>query len=280
MTYEVQTEVFQGPFDLLLDLILKEEVDLWEVSIARIVDAFLHEVERMERVDLDSTTQFLLVAATLVDLKTRRLLPVPESVELDEELLRFEARDLLLARLLECKTFKDVAREFEARFGVAGRSVARTAGPEEPFRSLVPDPLESLNPVALARAADRAFAPKPEPPQVTLDHVTLVRFTVRDAIEEVLALLPDREHANFRDLVSGAQSKIEVVVRFLAVLELFKQGFIDLEQVSTFGDLKVRRLSDGEDAGMVLDLSDWDEDDLDLADTDHDGVELDTTIEV
>lgn len=262
MAYEVQTEAYHGPFDLLLDLILKEEVDLWEVSIVRIVDAFLVEVERVERVDLDVATQFLLVAATLVDLKTRRLLPAPEAIELDEELLRFEERDLLLARLLECKTFKDVARVFEMRSAYARRSVARRAGPEEPFRSLEPDPLDALTPAALARAANRAFAPRPEPPTLVLDHVTAVRFTVRDAIEEILALLPDREHTTFRDLVVGARTRLEVVVRFLAVLELFKQGFVDLEQVTTFGELQLRRLDEGEDAALVIDLTDWDEEDV------------------
>src|SRR5262245_59189725 len=108
--YEVRTEAFEGPFDLLLHLILKEEVDLWDISLMSIVDAYLNELERMERLDLEVATEFLLIAATLVELKARRLLPTPEDVELDEELLRFEERDLLLARLLECKTFKDVAQ--------------------------------------------------------------------------------------------------------------------------------------------------------------------------
>src|SRR5918994_4368800 len=110
MPYEVQTPVFEGPFDLLLHLILQEQVDLYEVSLAEIVDAYLEELERMETLDLEVATEFLLIAATLVELKARRLLPGLEEVELDEELLRFEERDLLLARLLECKTFKDAAR--------------------------------------------------------------------------------------------------------------------------------------------------------------------------
>src|SRR3977135_4444402 len=110
MPYEVTTPVFEGPFDLLLHLILKEEVDLWEISLARIVDAFVEEVERMQRVDLESATEFLLIAATLVELKARRLLPGREEVELDEELSRFEERDLLLSRLLDCKTFQDAAK--------------------------------------------------------------------------------------------------------------------------------------------------------------------------
>src|SRR6266849_4964206 len=109
MTYEVRTGPFEGPFELLLHLILRQEVDLWEVSLSTIVDEYLAELEQMEQLDLDVATEFLLIAATLVELKTRRLLPGLEDLELDEELLRFEERDLLLARLLECKTFKDAA---------------------------------------------------------------------------------------------------------------------------------------------------------------------------
>jgi segregation and condensation protein A len=121
MAYEVQTSVFEGPFDLLLHLILKQEVDLWEISLSVIVDAYLSELERMDHLDLDVATEFLLIAATLVELKARRLLPGVDEVELDEELLRFEERDLLLARLLECKTFKDASKVLERRRRVRSR---------------------------------------------------------------------------------------------------------------------------------------------------------------
>src|SRR4051794_27478456 len=138
MPYEVQTPVFEGPFDLLLHLILKEEVDLWEISLSRIVDAYLAEVDKLGTIDLETATEFLLIAATLVELKARRLLPGRDDVDLDEELARFEERDLLLARLLECKTFKDVAARFARLAAAAGRSVARVAAPEEPLASLPP----------------------------------------------------------------------------------------------------------------------------------------------
>src|SRR3977135_590182 len=127
MPYEVTTPVFEGPFDLLLHLILKEEVDLWEISLARIVDAFVAEVERMQRVDLESATEFLLIAATLVELKARRLLRGRDAMELEEELSRFEERDLLLARLLDCKTFQDAAKVLHAHIASAGLSFARYA---------------------------------------------------------------------------------------------------------------------------------------------------------
>src|SRR5262249_2790643 len=152
-----------GPFDLLLHLILKEEVDLWEISLVRIVDAFCAEVERRERLDLDVTTEFLLIAATLVELKARRLLPGRDDIELDEEVLRFEWRDLLLARVLECKTFQDAAKVLHARIVVASRTFGRRAGPEEPFRSLAPDPLERLPLDKLVAAARKGLAPRSEP---------------------------------------------------------------------------------------------------------------------
>lgn len=261
MPYEVSTPVFEGPFDLLLHLILKEEVDLWEVSLARIVDAFCAEVEQMERVDLDAATEFLLIAATLVELKARRLLPGRDDVELDEELARFEERDLLLARLLECKTFQDAARVLHDRLEAASRSVARTVGPEEPFRSLAPDPLERVPLDALVAAARRGLAPRPEP-EVRTDHIAPIRASVRDAIETVLALLPGSGTVRFRDLTAGAGGKLEVIVRFLAVLELFKQGVIDLEQPETFTELVVRPLAPGERVALDLaSLDEWGDDD-------------------
>jgi segregation and condensation protein A len=254
--YEVRTPVFEGPFDLLLHLILKEEVDLWEISVARIVDAFCSEVENMERVDLDLMTEFLLIAATLVELKARRLLPGRENVELDEELMRFEERDLLLARLLECKTFQDAARVLNDRLQEASRSIPRAAGPEEPFRSLAPDPLERVALDAFLRAAVRGLAPKPVE-EVHTAHIAPIRASVRDAIDTVLALLPERGAIRFRELAYGVSEKLEVIVRFLAVLELFKQGVVDLEQVESFGELTVRPLAAGE--RVALDLSSLEE---------------------
>jgi segregation and condensation protein A len=199
-----------------------------------------------------------LIAATLVELKARRLLPGVDEVELDEELLRFEERDLLLARLLECKTFKDASKVLERRLRRAARSMPRTAGPEEPFRSLAPDPLASITLEAFAAAATRALTP-PEDPVVQTDHVAPVRASVRDAVESILAILPDTRAVTFRDLVVGITERVEVVVRFLAVLELYKQGVVDLEQPSTFAELSVRRLGEGETALDQISLDDWDD---------------------
>jgi len=251
MPYEVSTPVFEGPFDLLLHLIMKEEVDLWEISLARIVDAFCAEVERMQRLDLESATEFLLIAATLVELKARRLLPGRDDVDLDEELTRFEQRDLLLARLLDCKTFQDAAKVLHTRLVAGGHTVARSAGPEEPFRSLAPDPLQRVSLAAFLAAGRSALIPKPQP-EVETDHVAPIRASVRDAVETVLALLPATGPIRFRDLTLGAGERLEIIVRFLAVLELFKQGVIELEQISNFGDLVVLPLSPEERVDLDL----------------------------
>lgn len=259
MSYAVRTPVFEGPFDLLLHLILKQEVELWEVSLSEIVDAYLAELDRMDALDLDAATEFLLIAATLVELKARRLLPGIEDLELDEELLRFEERDLLLARLLECKTFKDAARALESRMRKADRSVARRAGPEEPYRWMMPDPLERVRPEALRAAALRVLS-APSVEVVDTEHVAPVRASVRDAVESLLRLLPESEPMSFRALVSGAANRLEVVVRFLAVLELYKQGMVDILQFTNFGELLVRRLQAGESALDVASLADWDDD--------------------
>jgi segregation and condensation protein A len=270
MPYEVSTPVFEGPFDLLLHLILKEEVDLWEISLARIVDAFVAEVERMQRVDLESATEFLLIAATLVELKARRLLPGREDVDLDEELSRFEERDLLLARLLDCKTFQDAAKVLHTHLIAGGRTIARSAGPEEPFRSLAPDPLERVSLDAFLAAARSGLLPKPEP-EVRTDHVAPIRASVRDAVETVLALLPASGAVSFRDLAIGAGEKLEVIVRFLAVLELYKQGVIDLEQTGSFSDLLVMPLAPGDRVELdLISIADLDGESVVLADDDED----------
>ena len=131
MPYAVSTPVFEGPFDLLLHLILREQVDIHEVSLSHIVDAYLAEIERMQELDLEIATEFLLIASTLVELKARRLLPGREDVDLDEELALWEERDLLLARLIECKTFKDVSRILQQLADLADRSCAGRTGPDE-----------------------------------------------------------------------------------------------------------------------------------------------------
>jgi len=238
MKYAVSTPTFDGPFDLLLHLILRQEVDIHEVSLSNIVTAYLEEVSKMPTVDLDLATEFLLIAATLIELKTRRLLPGKDDGDLDEELALWEERDLLLARLLDCKTFKDVASVFSDLVSRADLSFPRMAGPEERFASLMPDLLEGVSPLRLQRAYLRAAAQKP-PKVIGLEHVAPIRASVADALVTVSDRLRIDGRTTFRRLVDGITDRIEIVVRFLAILELFKQGRVDLGQVERFGEIEV-----------------------------------------
>ena len=238
---DVATPVYEGPFDLLLQLILKEQVDIYEVNLAHIVDAYLLEIDRMQRdenLDLDVITGFLLIAATLVELKARRLLPGSADVDLDEELALWEERDLLLARLLEAKTFKDVASVFSELADEADLSFPRAVGADERFADVMPDLLEGTSVRSLQRAAIRALTPKPVP-VVDLFHVNPIKITVADAVTELLDELPRVGRISFRRLTADLAERIEVIVRFLAVLELFKQGVVEIEQPERFGDIEV-----------------------------------------
>ncbi len=238
MTYEVQTTGFEGPFDLLLHLIIGEQVDLYEISLSRIVDAYLVELEKMDHLDLEVATEFLLIAATLVELKTRRLLPDDVDMDLDDELALWEERDLLLARLVECKTFKDAALLLSALADEASLSHPRTAGLDERYVDLAPDLLAGVTPLDLREAFLRATAPKPVV-RVELDHVAPNLISVTDAVAELVDELPRVGRITFRALTDSLVERLDVVVRFLAVLELYKQGLIDLDQPTTFGDLTI-----------------------------------------
>lgn len=251
MSFQVQTENFEGPFDLLLHLILKDDVDLYEVRLCEIVDAYLDEVSRLEACDLEISTEFLLIAATLVELKCRRLLPTDSDIDLDEELGLWEERDMLLARLLECKTFKDAATVLSGLIAEASKSIPRQVGLEEQFLALSPDPLAGMTAPKLRRAFLRAVAEKPKP-EVSLAHVSAVKASVTDAIEEFMDRLPNSGPMTFRSLTEGVVERIEVVVRFLAVLEMFKQGLIDIEQARSFGDLTVQWIADDADRELAL----------------------------
>ena len=238
MAYAVTTPVFEGPFDLLLHLILQEEVDIHEVSLTRIVEAYLAELERMKELDLEVATEFLLIAATLIDLKTRRLLPTRDDGELDEELALWEERDILLARLLDCKTFKDVAAVMHDLIERAELTHPRLAGPDERFAELMPDLLDGVSPRRLQRAFLRATEPK-GPVSIDLFHVAPIRASVADALERLVGVLPTLGRVSFRQIIAGVSDRIEVVVRFLAILELFKQGRVDLDQADRFGDITI-----------------------------------------
>ena len=257
MAFEVATPVYDGPFDLLLHLILKEEVDIHEVSLTRIVEAYLEEIQRMQMLDLDVATEFLLIASTLVELKTRRLLPGREDMDLDEELALWSERDLLLARLLDCKTFKDVASVFSQLTERASLSFPRRSGPDERFADLLPDMLDGVTPVRLQRAYLRVTQPKP-PTSIDLFHVAPIRASVADALMEMLDTLPKLGKVTFRQITEAIYDRIEVVVRFLAILELYKQDRVTLEQSDRFGEIEVQWIA-GDDTGFeaVLQIDDY-----------------------
>ena len=247
MPYEVQTTVFEGPFDVLLRLILEQEVDIYEVSLTSIVDAYLAEMDRIIRrsenqalegagIDLELATEFLLIAATLVELKTRRLLPDRNDGDLDEEFGIWEERDLLLARLLECQTFKTAAVVLRQMSLSASLSYPRTVGPDEKLLSLAPDLLIGVDTEDLAVAAVRAMTPTAVK-RVDLGHIAPITASVTDVMFELIDELPSLGRTSFRQLTGGLVDRIEVVVHFLAILELFKQGHIELDQRERFGDI-------------------------------------------
>jgi len=250
---EVSTPVYEGPFDLLLHLIMREEVDIHEVSLSTIVDAYIAELVRMQELDLEIATEFLLIAATLVEIKSRRLLPGRDSIELDEELALWEERDLLLARLLECKTFKDVATVLARFVDDADLVFPRTAGPDERFAGVVPDPLEGLTLAKLQRGLVSAITPKAA---TTLDmyHVSPVRFAVPEAVEGLMGDLPGRGSVTFRELTAAFVERLEIIVHFLAVLELYKQGWIDIDQHDRFGDIMVVWTGVGPEEGERVEI--------------------------
>lgn len=238
MSFQVQTDAFEGPFDLLLHLILSNEVELYDISLSPIVDAYLAEIERMDACDLEVATEFLLIAATLVELKCRRLLPSDVDPDLDEELGLWEERDYLLGRLLECKTFKDAAKILDQLAALAAHVVPRRVGVDERFFDVAPDLLAGITANDLHDAFCRAAAPRPVP-TVGLHHVTQIRVSVTDAIERLIVELPTMGVRSFRQLTQHCVDRVEVVVNFLAVLELFKQGLVELDQPAAFGTLSV-----------------------------------------
>jgi segregation and condensation protein A len=237
LTYQVKLDVFEGPIDLLLHLITRQRVQIYDVSLATITHEYLQAVSGMDSVDLELATGFLLVAATLLELKSSRLLPSAAAEGSDLELL--EERDLLLSRLIECSTFREagawMATELEKGAAYHGRSVAL----EPKFLGVAPDLLQKVTTGKLGETAARALDVK-EVPVLDISHLAPVRVSVRDAIGEVSARLETAGEMSFEDLCDRDDDKMTLIVRFLALLELFKSGAIVLEQVRVFGAILVR----------------------------------------
>lgn len=248
-TFHVSLSAFEGPFDLLLHLIARQRVDVHAVPIARITDEYLAVLRSAEIVDLEIATDFLVVAATLIELKAARLLPAEDDPEVDE--LALEARDLLYARLLDYRTYKGVAGWLEDRLEAAGGSWPRSAALEERFTRLAPPVTVPVDAAGLALLAARAFAAQP-PAGPDLSHVQPIRLTVREATAQVLAGLRRLGGAaTFPALTAGCRDRLEVVVTFLALLELYRGEVVDLEQAGTFGELCVTWLDSPALAGTA-----------------------------
>lgn len=248
MAHEVRTEVFEGPIDLLLHLITRQRVDIYEVSISQITDEYLRALEDMEGFDLETTTGFLVVAATLLELKSIRLLP--SAAELDDADLRaLEARDLLLARLVELSTFREAGMWLKGTMEEGERFYPREVPLEAPFSRLQPELVLRISPEDLVGAAARVFAPV-EVPVLSTGHMSPITATVRDAIAELSSRLVREGACTFEELC-GRRERIEVVVRFLGLLELFKAGAVELSQSGRFGSIAARWTGEVDAADVV-----------------------------
>ncbi|OEJ98312.1 chromosome segregation protein ScpA [Streptomyces thermolilacinus SPC6] len=237
--FTVRLANFEGPFDLLLELITKHRLDVTEVALSRVTDEFMAYIRAMgPDWDLDQTTEFLVVAATLLDLKAARLLPAAE-VEDEADLALLEARDVLFARLLQYRAYKQVAAVFSDRLDDEGRRYPRTVGLEPHHAELLPDVVLGIGPEGFARLAVRAMRPKPEP-RVYVDHIHAPLVSVREQADVVVALLRERGEARFSELARDAPDTLTVVARFLALLELYRDRAVALDQDDPLGELTVR----------------------------------------
>ncbi|HEX6917260.1 MAG TPA: ScpA family protein [Phycicoccus sp.] len=240
--FEVHLENFSGPFDLLLGLISKHRLDITEIALATVTDEFIAHIraarESEEGWDLSQATEFLVVAATLLDLKAARLLP-QAGPEDEEDLALIEARDLLFARLLQYRAFKDIAHTFAERMATAGRRQPRSVALEPHLAALLPELVMTVTPEQLAVIAARALAPK-TPPTVGLAHLHAPAVSVREQAGLIGARLRRERVASFRSLVADADSTLVVVARFLALLELFRESAIGFEQAEALAELTVR----------------------------------------
>ncbi len=259
--FEVHLDVFSGPFDLLLGLIAKHKLDITEIALAAVTDEFIAHIRAAQTADdtwdLGQASEFLVVAATLLDLKAARLLP--HSVETDEEdLALIEARDLLFARLLQYRAYKQIATTFGERIGAAGRFHARQATLEPHIAALLPQLVFATTPEQFAMIAAAAMVPR-VPPSVGLEHLHLTRVSVAEQAALVVDRLRRDRTMSFRALVADADSTLVIVARFLAVLELFKESAVAFEQAEPLGELNIRWT--GSDHGDVEVRAEYDGED-------------------
>ncbi|MFI2633438.1 segregation/condensation protein A [Streptomyces collinus] len=251
--FKVRLANFEGPFDLLLQLISRHKMDVTEVALSKVTDEFMAHIRAMgPDWDLDETTEFLVVAATLLDLKAARLLPAAE-VEDEGDLALLEARDLLFARLLQYRAYKQIADIFSGRLDDEARRYPRTVGLEAHHAELLPDVVISIGAEGFAKLAVKAMQPRPKP-QVYVDHIHAPLVSVQEQAQIVVARLRELGEASFRALVADTDDTLTVVARFLALLELYREKAVALEQETALGDLLVRWTGgDGDETPTVTD---------------------------
>ena len=238
--FAIELPVYEGPFRTLAELILDHKVDVCDVPVASVTERFLAAAEDAERWDLEEATWFLAICAVLLEMKVSRLMPKPE--ELREEDLLGGSPDLAYARSLELAAFRRVSTMIATLLEEGSRFANREAGPPEEFAHLYPDVMEKVTPELLVQTAASQLRP---PPAVDLSHVAPIRASVSDAIRHVEQRLGELGAARFRDLVADCEGRIQVVVRFLALLELHREGKVELSQAQTFGEIEVTWQDEG-----------------------------------
>ncbi|WP_036564640.1 segregation and condensation protein A [Nocardioides halotolerans] len=249
--FELHLDNFEGPFDLLLSLISKHKLDITEVALSRVTDEFIAHVKAAgPEWDLDQTSSFLLVAATLLDLKAARLVPQGD-VEDEEDLALLEARDLLFARLLQYRAFKGIAAVLEERLAGESRRHPRAVGLEDRFANLLPEVLIGIGLDQFAALAAKALEPKPVL-ELGLSHIHAARVSVREQAAIVVERLRRQGAMTFRALCGDSPDTLTTVARFLSLLELFREGAVGFDQVTPLGELTIRWT--GDDDADVDDL--------------------------
>jgi segregation and condensation protein A len=243
MTFHVRTTVFEGPLDLLLQLITKHQVEITAVGLTGVVGEYLSFIDEMRELDLDVASEFLLIAATLVQLKAQSLLPRPSDFDLDDELALAEERDRLLSRLLASVTFKDVAAVLRRRLQEGNRFVPRVSGVDQKIVAPVPEITMPLGPEGLAALAARVFSRAAVEPD--LDHLDLDLPSVELAIEDLQERIRRQTFASFEELTEHCDRPMEVAAYFLALLEMARWGLIEVSQADWTAAIEVRHLEDG-----------------------------------
>ena len=253
--FSVHLEVFDGPFDLLLQLIAKHKLDITEVALGVVTDDFIAHIRNLEQEGegwlLDQATEFLVVAATLLDLKAARLLPSGE-IEDEADLALLEARDLLFARLLQYRAFKQIANIFQAKIEEGERSFPRTVALEPHLAELLPEVVLGVNPDRFAALAERALTPRTDP-TLSVQHLHLPLVSVAEQALEIAALLKERKVLTFRGLTEGETNRFVLIARFLGLLELYREGAVRFQQVVSFGELSVEWIAPED---RILNISD------------------------